>query len=313
VTCSAIDAVLRAAPAPDLILELGAPPTSSAYAEIAAACPARFVVAPHGHGDPHGDALALIQADPGAFARALAAELPPRIGAAPPWAASLARADAHATARIDAAIGDTFGEAEVARALLAACPEGTLLAVGNSTPVRDLDAYVPASARDVRVLSQRGASGIDGLLSGAAGARSVTSAPVALLLGDLSLFHDLSALALAARSPGPFVIVVVQNGGGRIFEQLPIARAADPDLFDRCFTTPVDVRFEHAAAAFGLPYTRVEGRAALDEALASAFAGARAVLIEAFVPPHGGAALASRVRAALAADRPHVSPPEKAS
>jgi 2-succinyl-5-enolpyruvyl-6-hydroxy-3-cyclohexene-1-carboxylate synthase len=307
VTCSHVDAVLRTPSlrgrqTPDLILELGTPPISAAYAELLAQSPgvARFVVAPHGWNDPQGDASALVLGEPTAVARAVAARLPSRIGAAPPWAASFARADARAAAVVDRALEGSFSEGSVARAVLASCPEGSILAVGNSTPVRDLDAYCAASGRDVRVLSQRGASGIDGLVSGAAGAGSVSDAPVALLLGDLSLFHDVAALTLLASGPGPFVVVVVQNGGGRIFEQLPIARAAGAALFERCFATPVPVRFDHAAAAFGVAYARAETRAALDEALAAAWSGRGATLIEAVVPPHGGAALAAQIRAELA-------------
>jgi 2-succinyl-5-enolpyruvyl-6-hydroxy-3-cyclohexene-1-carboxylate synthase len=307
VTCSAIDAVLRVPEArgklaPDLILQLGAPPTSSAYADLCAASPdaARFVIAPHGWNDPQSDAASILLADPVAVARAVAGKLPTRIGAPPPWAAAFARADARAAAVIDRALAEGFSEGAVARALVASAPEGAILAVGNSTPVRDLDAYCPASTKALRVLHQRGASGIDGLVSGAAGARSVAAEPVALLLGDLSLFHDVGALSLLARAKGPLVVVVVQNGGGRIFEQLPIARAAEPAVFDRCFATPVDVRFAEAAAAFGVAYARVEDRAALDEALARAWQSDRPMLVEAVVPPHGGAALSARIKAELA-------------
>ncbi|MFT3770859.1 MAG: hypothetical protein QM820_36010 [Minicystis sp.] len=92
----------------------------------------------------------------------------------------------------------------------------------------------------------------------------------------------------------------MQNGGGRIFEQLPVARATDAEIFERCFATPVPVRFEHAAAAFGVTYARVETREALDEALARAWSGSASTLVEAVVPPHGGAAIAAKVRAELA-------------
>ncbi|APR78394.1 2-succinyl-5-enolpyruvyl-6-hydroxy-3-cyclohexene-1-carboxylic-acid synthase [Minicystis rosea] len=307
VTCSAFDAILRVPAArgrlaPDLILEMGTPPTSSAYAELLAQSPgaARIVIAPHGWNDPQNGATAFVVAEPGAVARAVAGRLPARIGAAPPWAASFARADALASTVIDRALAADFCEGAVARALVSSCPERALLAVGNSTPVRDLDAYCAASTRDLRVLHQRGASGIDGLVSGVAGARSVAADPVALLLGDLSLLHDLTGLALLAEARAPLVVVVVQNGGGRIFEQLPVVRATDAAVFDRCFATPVPVRFEQAAAAFGVSYARAETAVALDEALARAWSGKGATLVEAVVPPHGGAAIAARIRAELA-------------
>ena len=304
--CSGFDAVaripaLRGGQAPDLILELGAPPTSSGYAELLAASAgaARFVIAPHGWNDPQGDATALVHAEPAALARALAVALPDR-AAASSWSTSWARADARAQAATERALAEAgFTEGAVARAVLAACPEGSILVVGNSTPVRDLDAFCPASGRDVRILHQRGASGIDGLVAGAVGAATVSPRPVSLLLGDVSLLHDLTSLGLASRLEAPFVVVVVQNGGGRIFEQLPIARAVDAELFERTFATPQTVRFEPAAAAFGIAYARAETGASLAEALSAAWSRRGPTLIEAVVPPHGGARTMALLRAEL--------------
>jgi 2-succinyl-5-enolpyruvyl-6-hydroxy-3-cyclohexene-1-carboxylate synthase len=308
--CAAFDAVLRApaikaAPPPDLILQLGAPPTSSAYADLCASSPAieRVVVAPHGWNDPQGDASALVFADPGAVARALDGALPHRLtGRAPSaWSLRLVRAGARAQAIAErAALEPPLSEGAIARALVASCPEGAVLVVGNSTPVRDLDLFCPPSARALRVAHQRGASGIDGLVSGAAGAASAAGGPAALLLGDLSLLHDLGGLALLAQASHPLVVVVVQNGGGRIFEQLPIAASVTPDLFERCFATPQQVRFEHAAAAFGVAYARAETREALDGALAAAWGRGGATLVEAVATPGEGARIMARIRAELA-------------
>ena len=201
---------------------------------------------------------------------------------------------------IDRALAEAdLSEGAIARSTLAACPEGSILVVGNSMPVRDLDMYCPASARDVRVAHQRGASGIDGLVSGAAGARSASRDPVALLLGDLSFLHDLAALPLLASARDTLVVVVVQNGGGRIFERLPVAGAIDGDMLDRLFVTPVSADIERAAAAFGVRFARTETKAGLDEALAGAFAHRGATLIEAVVPPHGGAAMSARIKSEL--------------
>ncbi len=303
--CGPFDAVLRApafraGPAPDLILQIGAPPTSSAYAELAAgAGPARVVIAEHGWNDPQSDASALVLADPVALARALAPRIAPR--AASPWSLSFARRGIEAQAIADrAADAPDLGEGAIARATVASCPEGALLVVGNSTPVRDLDVFCPPSPHAVRVVHQRGASGIDGLVSGAAGAAVAAGGPLALLLGDIALLHDLTALGLLARAEGPLVVVVVQNGGGRIFDQLPVAESTDPAVFERCFATPQAVRFEHAAAAFGVPYARAETRAALDEALAAAWARRGATLIEAIAAPGEGARIMSGIWAELA-------------
>ncbi|WP_437615111.1 2-succinyl-5-enolpyruvyl-6-hydroxy-3-cyclohexene-1-carboxylic-acid synthase [Sorangium sp. So ce834] len=295
----------RAANAPDLILELGAPPTSSGYATYIAehAGCRRFVVAAHGWNDPTSAAAALVMAEPADVCEALAARL---AGAALDlgrgrrgWAATFARAgEAAAAQAARACAGDELTEGAVARAVASACPEGSLLAIGNSMPVRDLDTYCPPSARALRVLHQRGASGIDGLVSGAAGARAVADAPVTLLLGDLSLLHDLTGLLLAARAAGdggaPLVVVVVQNDGGRIFEHLPVARRGAA-LLDRCFTMPQHLDFAPAAAMFGLAYERAGTASGLAAALAAAHQRPGATLIEAVVPPHDGAARVARL------------------
>ncbi|MBL0298837.1 MAG: hypothetical protein IPQ21_17175 [Betaproteobacteria bacterium] len=92
--------------------------------------------------------------------------------------------------------------------LRAALPPGAVLAIGNSSPVRDLDHDLPPDAQALTLLHQRGAAGIDGAVAGAAGARSVLDAPMALLLGDVALLHDAGGLAAAAAVRGPLAIVV---------------------------------------------------------------------------------------------------------
>lgn len=308
----AFDALLRApafraAHAPDLILELGAPPTSAGYASYLAehpGCP-RFVVAPHGWNDPASLAAALVVAEPAEVCEALArrlAQAPARSGA---WATAFARAGAVADDLAAELASEAPCEGAVVRAAARACPEGSLLMIGNSMPVRDLDTYCPAAAAPLRVLHQRGASGIDGLVAGAAGAASAARSPLTLVLGDLSLLHDLTSLGLAAKvaaGGAPLVIVAVQNDGGRIFGHLPLAASpSGAALLERCFTMPQHLDFAPAAAMFGLAYARVEGagEGALEAALAAAHRRPGATLIEAVVPPHDGAARAARLQAEL--------------
>lgn len=309
------DPAFRARHAPDLLIEIGAPPVSQGYADLIAELPGcpRFVVSPYGWNDPTSGAAGLLFGDPAALCEALAERVPPsRRAAGRLWAETLARADARASVVVERELGTAarLSEGRVARLVADACPEGSTLVIGNSSPVRDLDMYCPASPRSLRVLHQRGASGIDGLVSGAAGARSVTAGPLVLLLGDLSLLHDLTGLGLAARpSPtsGPFVIVTVQNDGGRIFERLPIARAARANgggqdgALARCFTAPQGLDFAHAAAMFGVDYERVETGAALARALDAALGRGGATLIEAVVPPTDGAERAERIFRGVAA------------
>ena len=294
--CGAFDAVLRdrafvAAHGADVIVEIGAPPTSSAYAAYLDRVPPtrRYVLSHHGWNDPRGDATALFGGDPYALLRAVTARLTrARDGAASAWCEDFVRADAAVTRLVAREIEEgKLTEGRVARDLVLGMPENATLVVSNSNVVRDLDLYAPASRRALRVLHQRGANGIDGLISSAAGARSVADAPTTLLVGDLAFAHDVGGLAAARLAGGPLPIVVVQNRGGRIFEQLPVfGGAMAPADFERLFATPQALDLERAAAAFGLEHRRVESPSGLAEALRDALLARAPIVIEAIVPPH---------------------------
>jgi 2-succinyl-5-enolpyruvyl-6-hydroxy-3-cyclohexene-1-carboxylate synthase len=296
---------------PDLVIQIGATATSSALDRWIAARPdlPRIVVGVRACSDPHGTARVILVGDPAPTLCALARAIAQRSCVVDEaWRARLRAANCKAMAAIDAELETGgFGEGAVARTVAMALPAGTFLALGNSLPVRTVDRFVPSGANDLRVLSQRGANGIDGLVSGAIGASLATGTPGALLLGDLSLLHDLGGLATAPLLRAPLAIVVVQNGGGRIFEQLPIAR--DPALAWALphFVTPHTVVLEHVAAAFGLPYCACRDAHQLRGAIERAMRRPGATLIEAFVPEHGARdaeeRIGARVRAALASLR----------
>jgi 2-succinyl-5-enolpyruvyl-6-hydroxy-3-cyclohexene-1-carboxylate synthase len=184
--------------------------------------------------------------------------------------------------------------------VVAAAGRGELLVIGNSLPVRLLDGYCPgAPGRDLAVLSQRGASGIDGLVSGAAGAADAWGGATTLLVGDVSFLHDLGGLAVAARRSA-LTVVVIHNDGGRIFEQLPLAEVpgVGEDVMTH-FTTPHGLDLEPAARLFGASHERVETAGALVAALARARRDRGCTIIEARVPPHAAREQARRIRARL--------------
>lgn len=297
---------------PDLVLQLGAPPTSGPWERLLDRHPgvARIVVSPAGWPDPHGTATDVVHADLSttcdALADAIARLRPATEPVSDGFASALARADARVRGVIDAqagAAGDALTEGAIARLVTGQLAAGSLLVLGNSLPVRTVDAYCPGPLADLRVLSQRGASGIDGLISGAAGAASVSDEPVVLLVGDVSALHDVGGLALCAQARGPLAIVVVNNDGGRIFEQLPVARLADA-LTMRHFTTPHGLDFAHAARLYRHRYALARTRAELATALDTALAARGCTLIEAVVPPDGAATEQARVLAALASPGP---------
>ena len=143
------------------------------------------------------------------------------------------------------------------RELAAALPDGAIVYVSNSMPVRDLDSFLPVSQRPLRVLANRGANGIDGMVSSGLGAAVSQRQPVVLLTGDLAFLHDVGALLMARRHEVNLTIVVFDNDGGGIFSLLPIAKQADPEIFETHFRTPHGADLEPMARAFGAAFTRV--------------------------------------------------------
>ena len=140
----------------------------------------------------------------------------------------------------------------------------------------------------VSLVSQRGASGIEGAIAGAFGAASQADAPLTLLLGDISFLHDIGSLwaaepARVQRPPHsrPVVLVTINNDGGRIFEQLPIA--GHPGVPLELWTTPHRMRLRAAAELYGIGYAEVADRSGLRRALESAYAGSGVTLVEVVV------------------------------
>jgi 2-succinyl-5-enolpyruvyl-6-hydroxy-3-cyclohexene-1-carboxylate synthase len=129
------------------------------------------------------------------------------------------------------------------------------------------------------VYGNRGASGIDGTISTAAGVAAADhTRPVTLILGDVAFYHDMNGLLALQRAGVRLVIVVVNNNGGGIFERLPVARF-EP-IFTELFLTPHGLQFENAAALYGTAYERPVGRAAFEEAFARAQRSAGSTIIE---------------------------------
>ena len=154
-------------------------------------------------------------------------------------------------------------------------PDGAILWAGSSMPVRDLDAWLPGSARAIRPLANRGANGIDGVVSSALGAAAAGVGHVALVVGDLSFLHDLNALVAARLHGLSATIVLVNNDGGGIFSFLPQAVADAPGVglpahYEELFGTPHGVELGPIVGALGAVHRPVEARglrAALAESL----------------------------------------------
>jgi 2-succinyl-5-enolpyruvyl-6-hydroxy-3-cyclohexene-1-carboxylate synthase len=212
------------------------------------------------------------------------------------WLQGWRRADGAARRAVDAVLDDddTLTEPRLARDLANGVPGGALLWSGSSMPVRDIDFNLLPRA-DIRVLASRGASGIDGTTSAAIGAALAHDGPAFALIGDLAFLHDAPGLALGPGEPRPdLCLIVVNNDGGGIFSTLE--QAAFPGSFERLFGTPHGAGLHHLAAAFGLPYQRLEQPGDLTKALP----GTGLRIVEARTQREAGAALRARLRTAAA-------------
>src|SRR5947199_9260270 len=121
-------------------------------------------------------------------------------------------------------------EGKVFAELAEALPAGSVLWAGSSMPVRDLDTFFPAGETPIRFLSNRGANGIDGVVSSALGAAAVSSEPLVLVIGDLSFYHDLNGLLAAKKHGIQATIIVLNNDGGGMFSFLTQDYEAEPEV-----------------------------------------------------------------------------------
>lgn len=185
----------------------------------------------------------------------------------PQWRASWQHAERVTRASHDATLQSwsQVTEPNVLRAALAAVPDGGHLFVSSSMPVRDLEWFAPGR-RGVQVLANRGANGIDGVVSTAVGV-ALAGGPVVCVTGDVAFVHDAGALTGLARRGVDLAIVVIDNDGGGIFSFLPSARALPADVFEELFTTPPNVDLLTLCAAHSVPAIGVATHAGLESAL----------------------------------------------
>ena len=275
---------------PDVLVSAGRPGLSRPQSSLLAGPAGRHVVIEQGPGR---------WADPQRAATDVAAGIRLRGARAKttPWLEGWRRADDAARRAVDAVLdsGDRLTEPRLARDLVLGLPEDALLWAASSMPVRDIDFYAVARA-DVRILASRGTSGIDGTVSAAIGAALAYGGPAFALVGDLAFLHDAPGLALGPDEPRPdLCLIVVNNDGGGIFSTLE--QAAFTGSFERLFGTPHGARVDHLAAAFGLPYQRLDQ----PEDLGKALPGTGLRIVEVQTDRAVGAALRARLREVAAA------------
>jgi 2-succinyl-5-enolpyruvyl-6-hydroxy-3-cyclohexene-1-carboxylate synthase len=160
-------------------------------------------------------------------------------------------------------------EGPICRDLMAALPQGALLRLASSMPIRDVDSFGPCTPHPISVSSNRGVNGIDGLIATSLGEAHIHGGPVAVYAGDLSILHDIGSLSTAPHPSQPVVLTVVDNRGGGIFSYLPIS--AHEPAFERWFITPHKTDIAAVAGAHGLPCWSPENMAELRVAWSEAF------------------------------------------
>jgi 2-succinyl-5-enolpyruvyl-6-hydroxy-3-cyclohexene-1-carboxylate synthase len=268
----AYEALLRAGwslqHGPDFVLRLGATPTSRVLNRwLAAAAATTFLVDPdRAWRDEDNVATNIVACDP----QPLLEALPTQDRAA--WRDQWISAGKKASAAIAAAMVSTpLHEGHVVRAIGARLPDPGNVFVGSSMPIRAADSFWPIARSQQRFFANRGASGIDGLVSSGLGVATARNpAPTVILLGDLSLYHDMNGLWALQRHGIRATIVVCDNNGGGVFNFLP--QAEHQDVFEEIFATPLGLDLSQVARLYGLVYSPVSDRSGLEPAIADAIA-----------------------------------------
>ena len=254
---------------PDLVIRTGDMPTSKplrAWLQSAASEGATVV-----EFDPESaerDPLAITRLRLGHPASAALGLSQLKVQAEPGWLELWRTAADAAIAAVDAALERENGlnEPAAARAVAESLDDDDVLLVSASMPIRDLEAFLPASTSSVRVLSNRGANGIDGVISTGIGMAAAGNARVTVLIGDVAFAHDHSALMLMRDLQPNLRVVIIDNGAGTIFDTLPVANSASP-AFENYFATPTRLPVRSLAEAWNINRIDVSDLAGLQRAL----------------------------------------------
>lgn len=243
---------------PDLAIRFGAWPTSKSLGSFMARAKGtkHVLVTESGWADPSHLTADVVQADPVSFCRGLILEggdVEGRKGWAKRWV-EMSLMAREGVGDYMSGVGEMF-EGKVFLELQKHLTENSILFAGNSMPVRDMDTFMASSGKSIRVLGNRGASGIDGVVSTAMGSGAGAGAQVVAVVGDVSFFHDLTGLLMTKCPEINMTIIVLNNDGGGIFSFLPQAQYAGH--FEEMYGTPHGLSFESVAKLYGLGYSRV--------------------------------------------------------
>ncbi len=255
--------------APDLVIRVGDMVTSKAVRTWLNGGDVRqIVIDPDGGwNEPSATAELIARVDPVPLFQSFAEELEPRAerGWLDTWLAAASAVELEVDSFFTG-LGEELFEPRVHRDLSALLPEDSTVYVASSMPVRDLESFLPTTGRRLRFLANRGANGIDGLVSSGLGAAAATGGRTFVVTGDVGLYHDMNGLLAMSRLGVDATIVVMNNAGGGIFDFLPIA--AHREGYEDLFGTPTGLDLARVADLYGLRFTRVAAYSDLPGALA---------------------------------------------
>lgn len=254
---------------PDFIIRFGAMPVSKSYllwTKEQQNIKQIVVENKEGYREPSGAPVRFVYADTAAFCKAMV-NRKNELNFSSEWLNMWKELNKIAKHHLlDEPFPETLTEGGVVKQLAEVIKDGSSLYIGNSMPIRDLDTFFLNTPKQIYMLGNRGANGIDGLISSALGA-AAHGKRVTLLIGDLSFFHDFNGLMAAKQYAINLTVVLVNNNGGGIFSFLP--QAKEPKHFDALFGTPMDIDFKHIITMYGGKYSLIESwkdfRAALSE------------------------------------------------
>ncbi|WP_028783547.1 2-succinyl-5-enolpyruvyl-6-hydroxy-3-cyclohexene-1-carboxylic-acid synthase [Thalassobacillus devorans] len=271
---------IKGALQPEFIIRFGAMPVSKPYLQWLTTLnsPLHLIVEQEaGYREPAGIETAAIYADPVIFAEQLAEHLDEPI-VENRWLETWK--DMNRVAK-DLLLAESpeegMNEGHAVVQLAEVIPDQSILYVGNSMPIRDVDTFFMTTPKEIDIMANRGANGIDGVVSAALGT-GARGKPVTLLIGDLSFFHDMNGLLIAKQKNLNITIVLINNDGGGIFSYLP--QASHPDHYEELFGTPMGIEFQPFVEAYGGAYHLAKSWNDYTNALANSYASPGLSVIE---------------------------------
>ncbi|SFJ39378.1 2-succinyl-5-enolpyruvyl-6-hydroxy-3-cyclohexene-1-carboxylate synthase [Halobacillus dabanensis] len=265
---------------PDYILRFGAMPVSKAYLKWIQKYENfldHYVVddAP-GYREPAGITTHFLWSDAVRLCQGLSAYMP-EDNVETSWVAKWRHMNSIAKQHMLSEPDDLMNEGHAVVYLSESLPDESNFFIGNSMPIRDVDSFFMSTPKHIRMMANRGANGIDGVVSAAVGS-AATGTETTLLLGDISFFHDMNGLWMAQSKRIPLTIIVINNDGGGIFSYLP--QSNHPDHFEELFGTPLGIDLSHAIKMYGGIHKKVTNWEDYQQALGESFHTSQLHVIE---------------------------------